>query len=52
MLWNRDEELYINAIDKDTVAEIIETSKEVNGSAIFICGKNIRIQTMKSFLKQ
>lgn len=36
---DRDEELYINAIDKDTVAEIIETSKEVNGSAIFICGK-------------
>ena len=46
MLWTETKNFYINAIDKDTVAEIIETSKEVNGSA------NIYMRQKYSYTEQ
>ena len=36
---DKNEELYVNAIDRKIVREILDTAAEIKNSAIFICGK-------------
>ena len=35
----RDRELYLNALDRNTVNDILETAGEVKGASVFLCGK-------------
>ena len=34
-----DEELYVNAMDRDVVCEILDTAEEIENVSLFLCGK-------------